>query len=201
MPRDALANPVVLAVLGALLERPMHPYQLAGVLGERGVPVNRGSLYDTVEAMARAGWLVPQPSEQAGGRPQRTPYAITGRGQAELASRLGQQIRTPRREFPEFFGAVSHLGVLGPVGAASALRERAEQLAVLIAEDEAHLAAALATGQVPRLFVIEAEYALHMARAERAWVLALIEQIETGALSWPPASPPPRPAGRRRQAP
>jgi hypothetical protein len=30
-------------VLGALLERPMHPYQLAAVLAERGVPVNRGS--------------------------------------------------------------------------------------------------------------------------------------------------------------
>lgn len=50
MPRDALANPVVLAALGALLERPMHPYQLAG----RGVPANRGSLYDTMEAMTRA---------------------------------------------------------------------------------------------------------------------------------------------------
>ena len=41
MPRDALANPVVLAALGALLERPMHAYQLATVLAGRGVPANR----------------------------------------------------------------------------------------------------------------------------------------------------------------
>lgn len=54
MPRDALANPVVLATLGALLERPMHAYQLAGVLAGRGVPVNRGSLYDTLDATTRA---------------------------------------------------------------------------------------------------------------------------------------------------
>ena len=114
MPRDALANPIALAVLGALLEQPMHPYQLSGVLAERGVPVNRGSLYDTVDAMARAGWIEPRPTERQGARPQRTPYAITAAGRTELASRLDFQIRTPRREFPEFLGAVSHLGVLGP---------------------------------------------------------------------------------------
>src|SRR5580704_19019499 len=45
MPRNALANPVALQALGALLERPMHPYQLATTLSTRGVPVNRGSLY------------------------------------------------------------------------------------------------------------------------------------------------------------
>jgi DNA-binding PadR family transcriptional regulator len=189
MPRDALANPVVLAALGALLERPMHPYQLATVLGERGIPVNRGSLYDTVQAMARAGWLAPQPTEQADGRPQRTPYVLTDRGRDELARRLDWQIRTPKQEFPEFLGAVSHLGVLGPGGAVGALQQRADHLANLITEDEKHLAQALATGGVPRLFVIEAEYALHMVRAERAWVLALIEQIETGALRWPTAGP------------
>src|ERR1700677_482991 len=61
MPRDALANPVVLATLGALLERPMHAYQLAGVLAGRGVPVNRGSLYDTLDATTRAAWTGPRP--------------------------------------------------------------------------------------------------------------------------------------------
>jgi DNA-binding PadR family transcriptional regulator len=84
MPRDTLANPVALAALGALLERPMHPYQLAAVLAGRGVPVNRGSLYDTVDAMTRAGWIEPGPAERAGARPQRTPYALTEAGRAEL---------------------------------------------------------------------------------------------------------------------
>lgn len=183
MPRDALANPAVLAVLGALLERPMHPYQLAGVLAEGGIPVNRGSLYDTVQAMARAGWLAAQPAEQDGSRPQRTPYALTASGQGELARRLDRQIRVPKPEFPEFLGAVSHVGVLGPDGAARALRERADRLAARIADVERRLAGALT--RVPRLFVIEAEYAAAMDRAERAWVLSLAEQIENGELSWP----------------
>jgi DNA-binding PadR family transcriptional regulator len=189
MPRDALANPVALAALGALLERPMHPYQLARVLASRGVPVNRGSLYDTVDAMTRAGWIEPRPAERAGTRPQRTPYALTEAGRAELVRRLDSQLRTPRREFPEFLGAVSHLGVLGRERAAAALRDRAARLAALIADDQRRLDEALA-GAAPRLFVIEAEYALAMLRAERDWVLAVADDITSGRLGWPD---PPRP--------
>jgi DNA-binding PadR family transcriptional regulator len=185
MPRDALANPLALAVLGVLLERPMHPYQIASLLAERGVPVNRGSLYDVVEAMARAGWVEPQTVERAGARPQRTPYALTGDGQAELARRLDAQVRTPRREFPEILGAISHLGVLGPERAADALAERAERLAGLITRDQQRLDEAVSGGAVLRLYVIEAEYALAMLRAERDWVLTLIEDIKSGRLAWP----------------
>jgi DNA-binding PadR family transcriptional regulator len=185
MPRDALANPVVLATLGALLERPMHAYQLTAVLAERGVPVNRGSIYDTLDATTRAGWTEAQQAEQMGARPQRIPYALTPAGQAELARRLDAQIRTPHREFPEFLGAVSHLGVLGPERAVDALEERAGRLAALITDGEQRLGEALGSGAAPRLFVIEAEYALAMMRAERDWVLALAEDISNGRLAWP----------------
>ena len=184
MPRDALANPVVLAALGALLERPMHPYQLARVLAARGAPANRGSLYDTLEAMTRVGWTEPRPAQRDGTRPQRTPYALTQAGQAELARRLDAQVREPRREFPEFLGAVSHLGVLGPQRAAGALTERAGRLAALIADAQRRLDEALAQN-VPRLFVIEADYALALLRAERAWVLAVADDITSGRLAWP----------------
>lgn len=185
MPRDALANPVVLAALGVLLERPVHPYGLGKILAERGVPANRGSLYDTVDAMARAGWIEAREQEAEGSRPQRTLYAITDAGRAELASRLDKQIREPRREFPEFLGAVSHIGVLGPARAAQALSERARCLADAIAQTRDRLDTALATDGVPRLFVVEAEYALAMLRAERGWVLALADDITSGRLAWP----------------
>ncbi len=91
----------------------------------------------------------------------------------------------PRREFPGFLAAVSHLGVLGPERAAHALSERAGRLAALIADDERRLDEALGGGSVPRLFMIEAEYALAMLRAERAWVLAVINDIGSGRLAWP----------------
>jgi DNA-binding PadR family transcriptional regulator len=173
----------VLATLGALLERPMHAYQLAGVLAGRGVPVNRGSLYDTLDATTRTGWTEPQAAERTGARPQRIPYALTEAGRAELARRLDAQVRTPHQEFPEFLGAVSHIGVLGTERAVDALAERAGRLDALIAGNQQRLGEAL--GSVPRLFVIEAEYALAMLRAERDWVLALADDISSGRLAWP----------------
>jgi DNA-binding PadR family transcriptional regulator len=198
MPRNALDNPIALAALGALLERPMHPYQLADVLAGRGVPVNRGSLYDTVDAMTRAGWIIQRPAERAGARPQRTPYAVTGVGRSELVRRLDARIRTPHREFPAFQGAVSQLGVLGPERAADALGERARRLAAFIAEDRRRLDEALDGGSAPRLSVIEAEYALAMLRAELRWVLALARDIASGRLAWPrPQRPGAGPAHER----
>jgi hypothetical protein len=75
--------------------------------------------------------------------------------------------------------------VLGPERAAAALAERAGRLAGLIAEDQQRLDEALGSGGAPRLFVIEAEYALAMLRAERDWVLALAQDITSGRLPWP----------------
>lgn len=187
MPRRALDNPLVLAVLGLLLESPTHPYQMLTDLRARGenraAAINRGTLYDIVEALVGAGWVAPQGTQRAGNRPERTVYALTDAGRAELVSRLDHQIRTPRREFTQFTGAVAHLGALGPTGAAEALTERARRLSDLIAADEGRLAEALA--DVPRLHVIEAEYALGQARAELAWTTAVVDGIRTGSLAWP----------------
>ncbi|MEV0401739.1 PadR family transcriptional regulator [Actinoallomurus sp. NPDC050550] len=188
MPRSA-DNPLGLAVMGLLMERPMHPYEMASVLRERGkdasVRINRGSLYDVVAALEREGWITPRERFQEGNRPARTVYALTETGRAVFVERLDEQIRNPRREFPVFLTAVAYLGALGPDGARAALRERADRLRAAIADDERALNDALRSGEVPRLFVIEADYALHMARSELAWVEATAEQIVTGALPWP----------------
>ncbi|MFF4991977.1 helix-turn-helix transcriptional regulator [Streptosporangium saharense] len=182
-------NPLALGVLGLLLERPMHPYEMAAVLRERGkdasVRINRGSLYDVVTALEGEGWIAEKARVQEGNRPARTVYAITEAGRNAFVRRLDQQIRVPRREYPLFLTAVAYLGALGPEGARAALLERAERLRATLAEDQRALDEALATGTVPRLFVIEAEYALHMTRGELAWVEATAQEIHTGGLTWP----------------
>jgi hypothetical protein len=74
--------------------------------------------------------------------------------------------------------------VLGQARAAEALAERAARLAARIEDDQRRLDEALA-GNVPRLFVIEAEYALAMLRTERDWVLAIADDVTSGRLAWP----------------
>ncbi|WP_335939532.1 PadR family transcriptional regulator [Streptomyces sp. PTD5-9] len=201
MPRRALDNPIVLAVLGLLLEQCSHPYQMLSELRRRSdnhaAAVTRGTLYNTVAALAEAGWVAAQDRQRSGNRPERTVYALTDAGRAELVRRLDEQIRTPEREFSQFLGAVSYLGALGPEGAVEALTERSRRLGRRTAADGERLAEALAAG-VPRLHVIEAEYALGLARAELAWIDTVVDDIRAGRLVWP--EPPAAGAGAGRES-
>ncbi|MFJ7204099.1 hypothetical protein ACIQWR_11270 [Streptomyces sp. NPDC098789] len=109
---------------------------------------------------------------------------VTEEGRDELVRRLDSQIRDPQREFSQFLGAVTYLGALGTDGAVEAPAERVRRLQQRTAADEDRLAEALAAG-VPRLYVIEAEYALCLARAETAGAASVIDDLRTGSLTWP----------------
>src|SRR5690242_18617698 len=127
------ANPLALAVLGLLLEQPMHPHAIAATLRERELDrafkVTTGSLYDVVRGLERDGWIVARQTVRVGGRPERTVYAHTPEGHQRFVAWLDELIRVPTREYPKFLSAVSYLGALGPEGARQALAERAERLA------------------------------------------------------------------------
>lgn len=203
MPRRALDNPIVLAVLGLLLEQSSHPYQMLSELRQRSeshtAVITRGTLYNTVAALVEAGWVSVQGQQRSGKRPERTVYALTQAGHVELVRRLDSRVRNPEREFSQFLGAITYLGALGPSGAVDALTERAGRLRQRTAADEGRLTDALATG-VPRLHVIEAEYALCVARAEMAWIDSVIGEIRARTLIWPDsaaASPLPDSAERK----
>jgi DNA-binding PadR family transcriptional regulator len=189
MPRRKIANTLALAVLGLLQERPMHPYEMAATLRERhkdsSFKINSGSLYDTVEALTRERWIEPVQTQRDGRRPERTVYAFTDLGRREFLGWIDELIRTPVPEYPKFIAAVSYLGALGPDRARDALAERAGQLERRIEETTAALAATVGSGQVPRLFMIEVECALHAWEAELAWSRRTIDEISAGTLAWP----------------
>jgi len=189
MPKRTTDNPLVLPLMGLLMERPMHPYEMAATLRERGkdaaVRVNRGSLYDVVRAIEAEGWIGAVETVRDGGRPARTVYELTDPGRDVFTTRLDRQIREPEREFPRFLTAVAYLGALGPSGALAALRERETRLDTLIDHDRG--AIDRTRDIVPRLYVIEAEYAVHMLDGERAWVRAIADEIRLGTLAWPAA--------------
>jgi DNA-binding PadR family transcriptional regulator len=189
MAKRKISNTLALAVLGLLQERPMHPYEMASVLRERhkdgSFKVNSGSLYDTVEALVRHGWIVPVETGRAGNRPERTLYTATELGQGEFVGWVDELIRTPVAEYPKFIAAVSYLGALGPDRAAEALAERAGHLERRIGETKAALAQTVDRGAVPRLFMIEVEFALHAWEAELSWTRRTVSEIRDGELSWP----------------
>ncbi|GAA3681025.1 DNA-binding PadR family transcriptional regulator [Lentzea atacamensis] len=182
-----MKNALGMAVLGLLMESPLHPHAMAATLRERGMDrafkVTTGSLYDVVRALVREGWIEARETVRVGARPERTVYGLTALGREEFTAWVDRLVREPQAEYPKFLSAVSYLGALGPDGAVAALRERAERLRASVEEMRAGHQEALA--QVPRLFVVEVEYAVRMAEAEIGWVEEIVADVESGRLAWP----------------
>src|SRR4030095_1105020 len=159
----------------------MHPYQIANLLRrtgkERDMPIKVGSLYTVVRNLERHGFIEAPGSHRAGRRPERTEYAITDAGRAELRDWLRELVAVPEWEYPRFQAALSVLSTLHPDEAAASLQERLHALDDDIAARQVALAHSEGTR---RLFLIEDEDALEMRRAEAAWVRRLLTEITNG---------------------
>ncbi|WP_208630242.1 PadR family transcriptional regulator [Amycolatopsis kentuckyensis] len=184
MKRRKVANVLGLAVLSVVQERPMHPYEMAAVLKQRGkdadMPIKWGSLYTVVANLEKHRFIEAVESVKDGGRPERTVYRITPAGREEFEDWVRELVGTVDREPPRFKAGLSMIGVLGPDQAISRLRERLAQLGE---RAEAHRAALEQLRPLmPRLFLVEVEYDLAMTEAEARWVRGFLEELTTGAL-------------------
>ncbi|MGH9081205.1 MAG: PadR family transcriptional regulator [Acidimicrobiales bacterium] len=185
MPRSVRSNPLALAVLVSLYERPMHPYEVAQQLRSRAkqesVRLNYGSLYGVVESLERRSLIVAQETVRAGKRPERTVYAITEAGAREMIDWLTEIVGVPTKEYPQFLAGLSFLPALTPEDALAVLRMRADALGIQLAQIHGGIRAAGDVG-LPRIFSLESEYEEQQLDAELTFVSKLITDIESGGL-------------------
>jgi DNA-binding PadR family transcriptional regulator len=184
-PRRRRTNPLALAVLALVIERSMHPYEMASTLRERAkhesIRLNYGSLYAVVEALVRDGLIRAMETERAGRRPERTVYAPTDAGREEFVEWLTELLRKPIKEYPQFEAGLSLMPGLPPDEVARLLAERVERLAEEIAHVRSAVEGAIAQG-LPRLHVVEAEYELALREADLAFTRTLAREIADGTL-------------------
>jgi DNA-binding PadR family transcriptional regulator len=193
------ANPLALAVLALLFERPMHPYEMAATLKQRhkqdSIKLRYGSLYTGIELLLARGLIRAKETSREGKRPERTVYALTDAGRDGLVDWMRDLLSDPVKEYPQFEAGLCLLGVIPPNEAVALLRHRANRLAGMVAQLDAQLAeiaqqdfATLAAGEqlppalaaqktIPPLFTVEAEYRLALLKAEHAFVNGLVRRI------------------------
>jgi DNA-binding PadR family transcriptional regulator len=183
MSGSSRTNPLALAVLVCLYERPMHPYEVAQTLRSRAkhesVRLNYGSLYGVVESLEKRGLIRARETVRAGRRPERTIYEITDDGIREATDWLWELLAMPAKEYPQFMAGLSFMPALSPEEVASALRNRAQILEAKLAGMRGVLRATADAG-LPRLFSVEAEYDEVMTDAELDFVRRLLKEIEDG---------------------
>jgi len=180
--RRKVSNPLALAVLAALRQGPMHPYEMATTMRaqgkERSIKLNFGSLYTVVDNLAKHGFIEAVEASREGRRPERTTYRLTGAGRAELEDWLAELLGTPVKEYPQFEAALSEMAVLPPGQVRDLLADRAAALEKAIADVRAELAT---VSWLPRLFLVETEYHLAMQEAELAWVRSIVTELADGS--------------------
>jgi DNA-binding PadR family transcriptional regulator len=181
-----VSNPLALAVMALLYERPMHPYEMVALMRERGkhesVRLRYSSLYSVVGALEREGLIVARETVREGRRPERTVYGITEAGREEFLTWLRELLSEPAKEYTQFAAGLSFVAALPPEEAVALLGERVRRLEEETGEMRSTLEAVVEQWNLPRLFVVESEHELMLREAELGWVRRIVEEIQAGEL-------------------
>jgi len=184
MTRRRVSNPLALAVLACLTEKPMHPYEISTTLRTRGkeksIKLNYGSLYAVVESLQKHGLITARETTREGRRPERTVYEITRAGVDEFEDWLAELLSTPAHDYTSLEAGLSLMPGLPPDEVARLLEDRCVRLRSELRAVDAELAEA-AEMKLPELFVVESTYRRHMLQAELGFVTELAGNIRSSA--------------------
>src|SRR5580704_15721543 len=178
------SNPLALAVLVLLYERPMHPYEMATTLRERhkeeSIKLNYGSLYTVIEQLLREKFIAVREVVKEGRRPEKTVYQLTEAGRNELIDWMRELVSSPVKEYPVFEAAISLLPVLPPEEVIDLLEIRLGLLKKTI-DEIAEEDRACRQMNLPRLFSLENEYYKALTIAEYKFSKDLLADIKRDA--------------------
>jgi DNA-binding PadR family transcriptional regulator len=180
--RPSPAGLTVLTLLGAM---PLHPYGMQRVIKSLGKDevVNigqRANLYKTIKRLHEAGLIAVRQTERTQ-YPERTVYELTEEGRRTGLLWLRDMLSAPRNEYPAFPAALSFAMVLDPDEVASELARRLSA----VQDHLAHLDSQLESyRELPRIVLIETEYARAIAHAEADWLSSVLDDLRSGTLTW-----------------
>jgi DNA-binding PadR family transcriptional regulator len=182
--KHPFSNPLALAILVLLYERPMHPYEMATTMRERrkesSIKLNYGSLYTVIEQLLREKFIAVREVLKEGRRPEKTVYELRAAGEVELIDWMRELVSSPVKEYPMFEAAISLLPVLPPEEVIDLLEIRLGLLKKTIEEidKEGRVCREM---KLPRLFSLESEYFKAITLAEYKFAQDLLSDIKRDA--------------------
>ncbi|WP_433274077.1 PadR family transcriptional regulator [Actinosynnema sp. CS-041913] len=166
-------TPAELTLLGLIVEKPRHGYELEEVITARGMrewtEIGFSSIYYLLGKLRDRG-LIGEAGPPAGGRTTgRKVFAATGEGRRACAEAAERAVAEPHPVFPALLVGLANQPVIPP----GRLRAAVEQRAAALAERHRDVrAAADAQPDLPGFVRAIFEYTLAQLAAERAWLSA-----------------------------
>jgi DNA-binding PadR family transcriptional regulator len=187
VPKNALDNPLVLPILGLLVEQPRHAYAVFAELRHRYeyLDVRNATVYTLLGTLTEAGWI----ATDASGR--QAELRTTRTGAAALADRVATQLReTDLTGGPAFMTALAYLGILPRDRAVAVLRERIDR----IRTQRQLLAEAIRSADLPEVHMMEIHYLTARLSHDARWLTRTASRVEAGDLDWPSSAGTPGPS-------
>jgi DNA-binding PadR family transcriptional regulator len=187
MARSTPVTGLGIASLALLVERPMHPYEMYQLLIQRAedrvVKVRPGSLYHTVDRLARRGYVRATGTEREGNRPERTTYEVTDAGRSVLTERVSDMLANPVNEYPHFPLAIGEAHNLPAENVVDLLSHRLNDLRSQ--RDALETAVANVTEKgIERKYWLDLSYQQAMLRAEMTWIENFVEEMKHDRIAW-----------------
>lgn len=183
---QATLTPTAVMLLALLHEDDMHAYEMVRLLRERRadrlIALTHGTIYHTVARLERQGRIVEVGSERDGNRPERTTYALTDAGGADLLAWIRRELVSI--DDPDRFRiALTEAHNLGRDEVLALLAQRRERLS---ASRDAHRGArdhAISHGSHPQ-FLIEVHRQAALLDADISWLDEAVEFIRRPDTVW-----------------
>jgi DNA-binding PadR family transcriptional regulator len=203
-----------LLVLGVVrIFQPVHGYDVRRELiswhVEEWASLATGSIYSQLKTLAKEGLIETTGKNQVGGRPERTSYKVTPRGEVELSELLRETLWQWRMPIDPLVAAISLMGLIKRDELIAGLEARQ----AIVAGGVAHAEYAInAIDDVETPAHVREMLRLINARvsAEIGWSKAFVERLKKGEYRtlgdpvWIPGSlgaPPPKSDPRKRAKP
>ena len=184
MPLRATDNPLVLPLLGLLLEQPRHPYALLTELRGRyrHLRVRTGSVYTLVGSLQEVDWIDPVDHKTGTVEKPHTDFRLTPIGVAEFCNKVSNDLEDANpANAMSFLTALAYISILNRQDAAATLQRRIDALQ----QRADKLEQALHTAATVPVRMVEVAYAVSQTRHDITWLDNLITQITDPAYEWP----------------
>ncbi|QKT06828.1 helix-turn-helix transcriptional regulator [Gordonia sp. X0973] len=180
-------KPLDLLVLSLLVERPMHPYEMAQLAVKRHfdrlVKLRTTSIYHVVERLHAQGLLRVHDVVREGNRPERTVYALTDEGRAAHRATLEHLLAERPVEFPQLYLALAQAHELPREDASRLLRQRRAEMADELTQVVDLVESTSASG-VPEVFRLDGGMRIATLRAQIDWLDVLLDRMDNHEIAW-----------------
>lgn len=164
--------------------QPVHGYDVRRELlswsADKWANVQPGSIYHALRKLTEEGLLREVATEQVGGRPARTTYEVTAKGEDEFETLLRGQWWHVHQQPDPFLAAFSFLPALPRQEAAAALRNRANLMRATADSTRASLESDWIRASKPAHVAWMFELWVARAETEAAWCERIAERIDSG---------------------